>query len=205
MRVIAKCTLREFWQSSPQYADAQGPIERGMRKPRRRLGGTRSERTSNTTALTLKRCNMNVHPIRTEADYEAALAEVERLWGSTVGTDEGDRLDVLLVLVDNYEAKHHPIDPPDPVEAIKFRMEQMNLTRKDLEPLIGHRGRVADVLNRRRPLSLAMIRSLHHKLHIPLESLIANSETAANRRKPRKRQGGTRMGKRNARATSPRR
>lgn len=127
-----------------------------------------------TTSM-LKRCNMNVHPIRTEADYDAALSEVERLWGSKGGTPEGDRLDVLLVLIDDYESKHHPIDPPDPVDAIKFRMEQMNLTRKDLEPLIGSRGRVAEVLNRRRPLSLAMIRSLHHKLRIPLESLIANS------------------------------
>src|SRR3989337_1138547 len=133
----------------------------------------------------LKRCNMNVHPIRTEADYEAALVEVERLWGSKVGTPDGDRLDVLLVLIDNYEAKHHPIAPPDPVDAIKFRMEQMNLTRKDLEPLIGPRGRVAEVINRRRPLSLAMIRSLHRKLHIPLESLIQTTDLAANQRSQR--------------------
>jgi HTH-type transcriptional regulator/antitoxin HigA len=116
----------------------------------------------------LKRCNMNVHPIRTEADYDTALNEVEELWGSKAGTPDGERLDVLLVLIDDYESKHHAIDPPDPVEAIRFRMEQMNLTRKDLEPLIGPRGRVAEVLNRRRPLSLAMIRSLHQKLHIPL-------------------------------------
>jgi HTH-type transcriptional regulator/antitoxin HigA len=125
---------------------------------------------------------MNVHPIRNEADYDAALGEVEKLWGSKVGTLDGDRLDVLLVLIEDYEKKHHPIDPPDPVDAIKFRMEQMNLTRKDLEPLIGPRGRVAEVLNRRRPLSLAMIRSLHHKLHIPLESLIPNSALAAKKR-----------------------
>ena len=130
------------------------------------------------TALTLKRCNMNVHPIRTEADHEAALAEVEALWGSKAGTPDGDRLDVLLVLIDDYESKHHSIDPPDPVDAIKFRMEQMNLTRKDLELLIGPRGRVAEVLNRRRPLSLAMIRRLHHRLHIPLESLIADRTRA---------------------------
>lgn len=154
----------------------------------------------------LKRCNMNVHPIRTEADYDAALGEVEKLWGSKVGTADGDRLDVLLVLVDDYESKHHPIDPPDPVDAIKFRMEQMNLTRKDLEPLIGPRGRVAEVLNRRRPLSLSMIRSLHHKLHIPLESLIANSGAlAANKRMQRTRQSVTRFAKRKTRATSPRR
>ena len=156
--------------------------------------------------MTLKRCNMNVHPIRTEADYDAALGEVEKLWGSKVGTADGDRLDVLLVLIDDYESKHHPIDPPDAVDAIKFRMEQMNLTRKDLEPLIGPRGRVAEVLNRRRPLSLSMIRSLHHKLHIPLESLIANSGAlAANKRMQRTRQSVTRVAKRKTRATSPRR
>ena len=153
----------------------------------------------------LKRCNMNVHPIRTEADYDAALGEVEQLWGSKVGTPDGDRLDVLLVLINDYELKHHAIDPPDPVDAIKFRMEQMNLTRKDLEPLIGPRGRVAEVLNRRRPLSLAMIRSLHHKLHIPLESLIANSALASNKRMQRTRQSVTRSAKRKTRATLPRR
>jgi HTH-type transcriptional regulator / antitoxin HigA len=116
---------------------------------------------------------MNIHPIKTEADYDKALAEIERVWGAKAGTPDGDVLDVLLVLTENYEARHHPIDPPDPVEAIKFRMEQMNLSRKDLEPLIGSRGRVAEVINRRRALSLEMIRKLHRKLHIPLESLFA--------------------------------
>lgn len=125
---------------------------------------------------------MNIHPIRNETDYDAALAEIERLWGAKPRTSDGDRLDVLLILVESYEAKNHLIDPPDPVEAIMFRMEQMNLTRKDLEPLIGPRGRVAEVINRRRPLSLAMIRSLHQKLHIPLESLIQPNELAANKR-----------------------
>ena len=126
--------------------------------------------------------------------------------GLEVGTTEGDRLDVLLVLIDDYESKRHPIDPPDAIDAIKFRMEQMNLTRKDLEPLIGPRGRVAEALNRRRPLSLSMIRSLHHKLHIPLESLIANSGApAANKRMQRTRQTVTRFAKRKTRATTPRR
>jgi len=148
---------------------------------------------------------MNVYPIRTETDHDAALIEVEGLWGSKAGTPDGDRLDVLLVLIDDYESRHHPIDPPDPVEAIKFRMEQMNLTRKDLEPLIGPRGRVAEVLNRRRPLSLAMIRSLHQELQIPLESLITNSALAANRRKQRARPGVTRLANRKPRASSPRR
>ena len=116
---------------------------------------------------------MNIRPIKTEADYDEALAHMERLWGAKRGSPDGDVLDVLLVLTENYEAQHHPIDPPDPVEAIKFRMEQMKLSRKDLEPLIGSRGRVAEVINRRRSLSLEMIRKLHRKLHIPLESLFA--------------------------------
>lgn len=125
---------------------------------------------------------MKIQPIRTEADYDKALANIERLWGSKQGTSNGDRLDVLLVLVEDYESKHHRVDPPDPVEAIKFRMEQMNLTRKDLEPLIGTRGRVTEVINRRRPLSLAMIRKLHAGLRIPLESLIQDSTLGANNR-----------------------
>jgi len=118
---------------------------------------------------------MEIRPIKTEADYDAALAEIDQFWGAEEGTAEGDRLDVLLVLVDNYEAQHHPIAPPDPIEAIKFRMEQMNLTRKDLEPIIGSRARVSEIINRRRPLSLPMIRRLHESLHIPLESLIHES------------------------------
>ena len=115
---------------------------------------------------------MEIHPVKTESDYEAALVEIDRLWGSLEDTVEGDRLDLLLILVESYESKHHPVDPPDPIEAIKFRMEQMNLTRKDIEPLIGSRGRVSEVFNRRRSLSLPMIRRLHNTLHIPLESLI---------------------------------
>jgi HTH-type transcriptional regulator/antitoxin HigA len=107
-----------------------------------------------------------------EPCYDKALATVDHLWGAKPGTPNGDRLDVLLALIEHYEAKHHPIDPPDPIEAIKFRMEQMGLTRKDLEPMIGPRNRVAEVINRRRSLSLAMIRNLHTQLNIPLESLI---------------------------------
>lgn len=83
-----------------------------------------------------------LRPIRTEADYEKALAEVERLWGAKSGTLEGDRLDVLATLIDVYESEHYPMDPPDPVEAIKFRMEQQGLSRRDLEPMIGTRTRV---------------------------------------------------------------
>mgnify|MGYP003365567694 FL=1 len=117
----------------------------------------------------------DLKPIRNEADYDAALEEVGRLWGAKSGTLDGDRLDVLATLIDAYEAKHHPIDPPDPVEAIHFRMEQQGLTRKDLEPMIGPRNRVADVLNRKRGLSIDMIRQLHDGLGISAEVLIRPS------------------------------
>ena len=115
---------------------------------------------------------MYIQPIKNDDDYDKALAEVEMLWGSDEGTKEGDKLDVLLVLVEDYENKYHKISPPDPIEAIKFRMDQMNLTRKDLEPYIGGRGRVSEILNHRRELSLKMICELHFNLSIPLESLI---------------------------------
>jgi HTH-type transcriptional regulator / antitoxin HigA len=114
----------------------------------------------------------NVKPIRTAKDYEAALKDVERLWGAKSGTPEGDRLDVLATLIDAYEAAQFPMDPPGPIEAIRFRMEQQGLTRKDLEPLIGTRTRVAEVLNRKRNLSIAMIRRLHAQLGISAEVLI---------------------------------
>src|SRR6187402_2542277 len=117
----------------------------------------------------------SVKPIRTERDYEVALKEVERLWGAKTGTPEGDRLDVLATLIEAYEDKYYPMDPPDPIEAIKFRMEQQGLTRKDLEPLIGTRTRVAEVLNRRRNLSIGMIRRLHKALGISAEVLIRPS------------------------------
>lgn len=115
---------------------------------------------------------MDIFPIKTETDYQRAMSEVEALWGADMDTPEGDRLDVLLDLVEAYESRHYPIDPPDPIEAILFRMDQMNLTRKDLEPMLGGRGRVSEILNRQRGLSLSMIRELHTKLNISLESLV---------------------------------
>jgi HTH-type transcriptional regulator / antitoxin HigA len=118
-----------------------------------------------------------IKPIRSEADYEAALAEMERVWGARSGTPEGDRLDVMATLIDAYENEHHPIDPPDPIEAIKFRMEQQGLTRKDLEGILGTRTRIAEVLNRRRGLSINMIRRLHEKLGISAEVLIRPCRT----------------------------
>lgn len=117
----------------------------------------------------------NVKPIRTKKDYDVALKELETLWGSKLGTPQGDRLDVIATLIDAYEAAHYPMDPPDPIEAIKFRMEQQGLTRKDLEPLIGTRTRVAEVLNRKRSLSIGMIRRLHDSLGISADILIRPS------------------------------
>jgi HTH-type transcriptional regulator/antitoxin HigA len=114
----------------------------------------------------------NLKPIRNEADYEAALAEIERLWGAPANTPAGDRLEILATLVEAYEDEHYPMDPPDPIAAIKFRMEQQGLKRKDLEGVIGSRTRVAEVLNGRRSLSINMIRRLHDKLGIPAEVLI---------------------------------
>lgn len=111
-------------------------------------------------------------PIRTKADYKNAMAEVERLWGAKSGTAQGDRLDVLATLIEAYEARHFPMDPLDPIEAIQFRMEQQGLSRKDLEPIIGTRARVAEVMNRKRSLSIDMIRRLHARFGISAEVLI---------------------------------
>jgi HTH-type transcriptional regulator / antitoxin HigA len=122
---------------------------------------------------------VEVRPIRTKRDHAAALKEVERLWGAKAGTSDGDRLDVLATLVDAYETEHYPMDPPDPVEAIKFRMEQQGLTRRDLEEIIGTRTRIAEVLNRKRGLSIAMIRRLHDRLGISADVLIRPSRKSA--------------------------
>lgn len=121
---------------------------------------------------------MEIKPIRTKADYRATLKEVEALMKAQAGTAEGERLDVLATLVEAYERKHFPMDLPDPVEAIKFRMEQQGLGPKDLVPMIGQLNRVYEVLNRRRPLTLAMIRALHAKLGIPSEVLIREPAAA---------------------------
>ena len=114
----------------------------------------------------------DVKPLRSKADYEKALKEVERLWGTKSDTPKGDRLDVLATLIDAYETEHYPMDPPDPVEAIRFRMEQQGLTRRDLEQIIGSRTRIAEVLNRKRGLSIGMIRRLHERLGISADVLI---------------------------------
>ncbi len=119
---------------------------------------------------------MDIRPLKTEADYQAALKEIETLMHATEETPEGDRLDVLVTLVEAYEARHYPLDLPDPVEAIKFTMEQKGLTVKDLEPMIGRTNRVYEILNHKRPLTLKMIWRLHKGLGIPAESLIRQEE-----------------------------
>ena len=128
---------------------------------------------------------MDIRPIRTEADYKATLQEISTLmdFDPALGTPEGDRLDILVTLVQAYEAKHVPITPPDPVEAIKFRMDQSGLSVKDLEPIIGKRNRVYEILNHKRPLTLAMIRRLHQSLGIPADVLIAET-VVGDRRRP---------------------
>lgn len=115
---------------------------------------------------------MNIFPIRTEVDYNAALERIDTLMNAELGTPEGDELDILVTLIEAYEAKHYPMPICDPVEAIKFRMEQMGLEAKDLTPIIGSRSKVSEVLNHKRQLSIAMIRNLHARLHVPYESLI---------------------------------
>ena len=126
---------------------------------------------------------MNIRPVRTENDYRAALATVDSLWSKAVpGTAEGDQLDVLITLIQAYEREHYPIPPPDPIEAIKFRAEQMGIGRKGLEGIIGSRARVAEVLAGTRALSIAMIRRLHRELHIPAEILISEVQRPAGTR-----------------------
>ena len=117
---------------------------------------------------------MNIHPIRTKADYKRALREVSAYFDDEPepGSADGDRFEILTTLVEAYEAKHFPIDAPDPIEAIRFRMEQGGLTVQDLVPSIGQPNRVYEVLNRKRGLTLEMIRNLHRNLGIPAESLI---------------------------------
>ena len=119
---------------------------------------------------------MEIKPVRTKSDYRAALKEIEALMSAKLNTPEGERLDVLVSLVETYEKKHYPMEPPDPVDAIKFRIEQAGLAPKDLVPMIGQINRVYEVLNRKRPLTLKMIWRLHRELGIPAESLIKQPE-----------------------------
>ncbi len=120
---------------------------------------------------------MKIRLIRTKADYRAALKEAERLWHAEPGTAQGDRVDVLVTLIEAYEAKHHPIPAPDPIAAIAFMMQQKGLSRRELEPAIGSRGRVSEILSRKSPLTLPMVRESSALLQIPAEVLIQPYET----------------------------
>ena len=123
---------------------------------------------------------MEIRPIKTEADYEATLKEIEGLMSAEPDSPQGDRLDVLVTLVEAYEREHYPIGFPDPVEAIKFRMEQQGLSVEDLVPVIGRKYRVYEVLARKRPLTLRMIEGLHETFSIPAESLLKHSSNQSN-------------------------
>ena len=116
---------------------------------------------------------MTIKPIRSEKDLRAAFKRLDAIFQAPAGTSEADEMEVLATLIEAYERKHYPISPPDPVEAIKFRMDQQGLSPADLRPYIGPSGRVSEVLNRKRPLSLSMVKRLHDGLQIPYESLLA--------------------------------
>ena len=123
------------------------------------------------------RYKMKFKILKTEADYEKALARIEIIFDAKPNTPKGDEFELLSLLIDNYEEEHYPIDLPHPIEAIKFRMDQMGLKQKDLIDCFGDKSKVSDVLNLKRKLNLNYIRNLHQKLHIPLDALIADYET----------------------------
>lgn len=117
---------------------------------------------------------MNIKVIKTEEEYTKALKRLEKIFHAPIDSVEGDEADLLSILVEKYENEHYPIEAPDPIEAIKFRMEQMDMTKKELAEIIGYESRVSEIFNRKRKLTLKMIRNLHDKMKIPYESLIAN-------------------------------
>lgn len=116
---------------------------------------------------------MDIRPIKNEQDYSKAILRIEELWGSKKDTLEGDELDLLVTLVESYEMKHYPIGPPDPIDAIKFRMEQMGMTNADMVKYLGSQSRVSEILNRKRGLTLGMIKSLYKGLKIPADILLS--------------------------------
>lgn len=144
--------------------------------------------------------SVTVPLVRTEVEYDAALRDIDALMDARTGTPDGDRLEVLVTLVQAYETRHHPVSPPDPIDAIRFRMEQVGLTPRDLEPYIGSRARVSEVLNRRRALTLPMIRRLATGLQIAAEVLIRESAPVTRRKgKGATTQGGRAKATRSAR------
>ena len=116
---------------------------------------------------------MEIKPIKTEQDYNMSIKRIEELWGAKRDTSEGDELDLLCTLVESYEMKHYPIAPPDPIDAIKFRMEQMGMTKADMVKYLGSQSRVSEILNGKRRLTLKMVKSLYKGLKIPAEILLA--------------------------------
>jgi len=129
--------------------------------------------------LTLRSYKMNIKPIKNEEDYIQTLNYIERLMDAKPNTPQMDELEVLTTLVEAYEEQHYNIDAPDPIEAIKFRMEQEGLKQKDLVSIVGSKSRVSEILNRKRKLTIKMIRNLHKQLHIPIESLFLDYKTCA--------------------------
>jgi len=125
---------------------------------------------------------MNIKPIRNENVLQKSFSQLETVFQAEAGTEEADDREVLVTLIEAYENKHYPITPPDPIDAIKFRMEQQGLKARDLEEYIGSSGRVSEILNRKRPLSLKMIKCLHKNLHIPYESLLAEVHKVVNKK-----------------------
>jgi HTH-type transcriptional regulator / antitoxin HigA len=117
---------------------------------------------------------MDIKAIKTEDDYNQALQRLELIFQAPIDSKEGDEADVLSILIEKYEDEHYPIEAPDPIEAIRFRMEQMEMTNKDLAKVLGYKSRVSEIFSRKRKLSLKMIRNLHDKLKIPYESLLTN-------------------------------
>lgn len=117
---------------------------------------------------------MNIKAIKTEEDYDQALKRLEEIFHVAAGTEEGDEAEVLSILIEKYEDEHYPIAAPDPIEAIKFRMEQMDMSKKDLAKVLGYKSRVSEIFSRKRKLTLKMIRNLHEKLKIPYESLLTD-------------------------------
>ena len=115
---------------------------------------------------------MKIKPIKSEQDYQDSLKRIEKLWGARKDTSEGDEMDLLITLVESYEEKHYPIAPPDPIDAIKFRMEQMGVSKSEMIKYLGSQSRVSEVLNRKRKLTLKMIKSVHKGLKIPAEILL---------------------------------
>lgn len=135
-------------------------------------GSASSGRTRNMIRLTQTKFEMNIKPIRDDADYQKALEHLEVIFDAKRGTEEGDELKILAMVIDNYENDNFPIGMPDPISAIKFRMEQMGLKQKDLVEMVGFKSRVSEIMNKKRKLTLDMIRKLNTHLHIPTDVLI---------------------------------